>query len=106
MRDVNLINYQKEYYQKNKEWIRRNQTEYFKEYYDRNRLELKERCRIRNNFKNRTRQLGMEPIAETINIKKLIAKSEKVKVKKVKVKKIKPKPITTITKGLFTLSFD
>ena len=105
MRDVNLINYQKEYYQKNKEWIRRNQTEYFKEYYERNRLELKERCRIRNNL-NRKRQLGMEPIAETINIKKLIAKSEKPKVKKVKVKKIKPKPITTITKGLFTLSFD
>jgi len=105
MRDVNLINYQKEYYQKNKEWIRRNQKEYLKDYYERNRVELNERCRIRNNF-NRRRKLEMEPIAETINIKKLIAKSEKPTVKKVKVKKIKPKPITTITKGLFTLSFD
>ena len=50
----------------------------------------------------------IEPIAETINIKKLIAKEKKVK----KEKKTKPpktpkeKPTTTITKGNFTLVFD
>lgn len=111
MRDTNLINYQKDYYQKNKEWIRKQQKEYMKGYYERNRLELNERNRIRNNnnYKSKSK-LVMEPIASTINIKKLITrqKDKKTKTPKTpKTPKIKPpKPITTITKGLFTLSFD
>jgi hypothetical protein len=60
--------------------------------------------------KPKVEKMHIEPIAETINIKKLIAKLPKEKkVKKPKTPKapkIKVKPITTITKGEFILSFD
>lgn len=62
-------------------------------------------------YKKKPKVVKMDPIAETINIKKLIAKlpkEKKVKIPKTpKPPKIKPtKPITTITKGNFILSFD
>ena len=71
----------------------------------------KERIYEKIKKKPKVEKMVIEPIAETINIKKLIAKLPKLpkekKVKKPKLPKApKEKPITTITKGNFTLVFD
>ena len=71
----------------------------------------KERIYDKIKKKPKVEKMVIEPIAETINIKKLIAKLPKEKKEK-KEKKPKPpkapkeKPTTTITKGNFTLVFD
>ena len=111
-----LADYQKSYYQKNKEWIRRNQTEYFKEYYEKNRLELKERNRLRNNVKNRKIKSTKEEMLPTIEEFELLEKSLKKtqthspKTKPRKSKKTpkvrEPPPRYSFAKGEFTLTFD
>jgi len=71
----------------------------------------KERIYEKIKKKPKVEKMVIDPIAETINIKKLIAKLPKEKKEK-KPKKPKPpkapkeKPTTTITKGNFTLVFD
>jgi hypothetical protein len=111
-----LVDYQKSYYQKNKEWIRRNQTEYFKEYYEKNRLELKERNRIRNNANYRKIKSTKEEMLPTIEEFELLEKSLKTseihspKTKprkpKKKTKVREPPPRFSFAKGEFTLTFD
>ena len=112
-----LVDYQKSYYQKNKEWIRRNQTEYFKEYYEKNRLELKERNRIRNNAKYIHKIKSFkEEMLPTIEEFELLEKSLKtVETHSPKTKPRKPKKKTKVreppprysfAKGEFTLTFD
>lgn len=71
----------------------------------------KERIYEKIKKKPKVEKMHIEPIAETINIKKLIAKLPKEpkekKVKPPRAPKPKAKPLTTIyEKGNFTLSFD
>lgn len=82
----------------------------------------KERIYDKIKKKPKVEKMAIDPIAETINIKKLIAKLPKLplkgsgsmsplpkekKPKKSKTPKVpKEKPTTTITKGNFTLVFD
>jgi len=114
------LDYQQSYYQKNKEWIRKRQTQYFKEYYEKNKLELNERNRIRNNARyNRKKKSTKEEMLPTIeefeilekSLKKSQNHSPKSKSRKPKAPKKTPKPREapprySFAKGEFILSFD
>lgn len=111
-----LTDYQKSYYQKNKEWIRKKQTEYFKEYYQKNKLELNARASVRYTHKIKSTKEEMLPtITEFEVLEKSLKKSQnyspKTKPRKPRQPKKTPKPREapprySFAKGEFTLSFD
>ena len=110
------LDYQQSYYQKNKEWIRKRQSQYFKEYYEKNKLELNARCSVRYNRKIKSTKEEMLPtISEFEVLEKSLKKSQnyspKSKSRKPKAPKKTPKPREapprySFAKGEFILSFD
>ena len=110
------LDYQQSYYQKNKEWIRKRQSQYFKEYYEKNKLELNARCSVRYNRKKKSTKEEMLPtISEFEVLEKSLKKSQNhsptSKSRKPKAPKKTPKPTEapprySFAKGEFILSFD
>ena len=110
------LDYQQSYYQKNKEWIRKRQSQYFKEYYEKNKLELNARASVRYNRKIKSIKEEMLPtISEFEVLEKSLKKSQnyspKSKSRKPKAPKKTPKPREapprySFAKGEFILSFD